>query len=74
MQTANYAMRRLRLILLHKVAVAHLLGKLSFREGFEEVASRILEDARFDDIHPVNIALVHPHYRLPLTSLIIYCP
>ena len=60
-QAAHHAIARHALVVLHKLYLADFFVKLPLRERFEEISSRVLEDAWFDDYHALYICFDYIH-------------
>ena len=60
-QAAHHAIARHALVVLHKLYLADFLVKLPLRERFEEISSRVLENAWFDDYHALYICFDYVH-------------
>ena len=60
-QAAHHAIARHALVVLYKLYLADFLVELPLRERFEEISSRVLEDAWFDDYHALYICFDYFH-------------
>src|SRR5690606_7644085 len=63
MQSANYAVGRTRLIILHEYIGKSLLLEDSFIKRFEEISSAVLEDRGIEYIQPLDPCLCKWHVR-----------
>ncbi len=61
MESAHFTIAGFGFVVLHKMDGADFFVELSLREGFEEIASFIFENARFYDVNTLNFCIYYVH-------------